>query len=409
MQTSDAISNPTAESPVSATRGDSARLDIRSVRRVFRGNVVAVSDVNLSINPGEFVAVVGPSGSGKTTLLRMIAGLESPNSGDILVDSQSIRDRPPRLRNLALVFQDPALLPHLSVEQNIAFSLHRQELRRDEIRSRIHICSRELDINHLLNRAPAELSGGERRRVALARALVRLPRILLLDEPLSNLDGPLAIATRDLIVRIARDHALTTLLVTHDQADALAVGDRIVVMNEGRIEQIGTPVNVYLEPETRFVAGFIGDPPMNLLPCAFKSDGDRIAIRLEGIDSPIIEIDATKLPTRLDDSIRRPDSTRFDLAFRSEDVRIHLNPNSADTTIEPRVAAGFGSRAMIDAVVARLEFRGYETIAALSVGPLEIKARSTTNAQIRVGDRVQAELDLNKIHLFDRTSNLRIL
>ncbi len=409
MQPSDAISNPTAESPVSATRGVTARLEIRSVRRVFRGNVVAVSDVNLSINPGEFVAVVGPSGSGKTTLLRMIAGLESPDSGDILVDSRSIRDRPPRLRNLALVFQDPALLPHLSVEQNIAFSLDRRRLRRDEIRSRIQKCSHELNINHLLNRAPAELSGGERRRVALARALVRLPRILLLDEPLSSLDGPLGIATRDLIVRIARDHALTTLLVTHDQADALAVGDRIVVMNQGRIEQIGTPDDVYREPETRFVAGFIGDPPMNLLPCAFKSDGDRIAIRLEGIDSPIIEIDTTKLPTRLDDSIRRPDSTRFDLAFRCEDVRIHLNPNSVDKTIEPRVAAGSGSRATIDAVVARLEFRGYETIAALSVGPLEIKARSTANPQIRVGDRVRAELDLNKIHLFDRTSNLRIL
>ena len=400
MQTSAPISTPSDKEAGAASRGDSARLDLRSVRRVFPGNIVAVSDVNLSINPAELVAIVGPSGSGKTTLLRMIAGLEPLDSGEIVVDSQSVGDRPPHLRDLALVFQDPALLPHLSVEQNLSIGLKYRGLKRVEIRRRIQTYSHELDIIHLLNRSPGALSGGERRRVALARALVRLPRLLLLDEPLSNLDGPLRIATRDLIARISLEHSLTTLLVTHDQADALAVGDRVVVMNQGIIEQVGTPDDIYLRPKTRFVASFIGDPPMNLLPCAIAREGDRIKLRIEGIDSPIADSNANTADVRFRDRIERSGTDRFDLAFRSENVLICNNLNGPESPIDPNRVGAIGSHAMIEAVVARLEYRGYETIATLTAGEHEIKARLKANAQIRVLDRVFARFDLGLSQVF---------
>lgn len=400
MQSSAAISTPSDKEAGATLRDDSARLEVRSLRRVFPGNVVAVSDVSLSINPGELVAIVGPSGSGKTTLLRMIAGLEPLDSGEIFVDSQSVGDRPPHLRNLALVFQDPALLPHLSVEQNLSIGLKYRGLERAEIRRRIQSYSRELDINHLLKRRSAALSGGERRRVALGRALVRLPGLLLLDEPLSNLDGPLRIATRDLIARIGRDHSLTTLLVTHDQADALAVGDRIVVMNQGRIEQIGMPDDVYLRPRTRFVASFIGDPPMNLVPCELAREGDRIKIRVRGIDSPMADFDARTADTRVQEWIERSRTDRFVLAFRSENVFIYDITNGFETPIDPNQIGASGSLARFEAVVARLEYRGYETIATLSAGGCEIKARLNANAQIRVDDRVGAGFDLTKSQVF---------
>jgi multiple sugar transport system ATP-binding protein len=228
-----------------------------------------VNGIDLSVREGEFIVLLGPSGSGKTTLLRMIAGLEQPTSGDILLNEQVITALPPRARNMAMVFQSYALYPHLDVFRNIAFPLHAQGMGRSAIEQKVAWAAGMFGISALLERKPRQLSGGERQRVALARAVVREPVVFLLDEPLSNLDAKLRISARDELQQFQRRLATTTVYVTHDQVEALALGDRIVILNHGTIHQTGTPEEVYASPADTFVATFIGAPPMNLL----KRDG----------------------------------------------------------------------------------------------------------------------------------------
>jgi multiple sugar transport system ATP-binding protein len=243
-----------------------AVVETRELTKVFKeGELGAVNNVNLTTNEGEFLVFLGPSGSGKTTLLRMIAGLERPTSGDVLIGGDVVNDLSPRQRRIAMVFQSYALYPHLSVFRNIAFPLKAQKVPKEQHRKKVEWAAALLGIQKLLDRKPRELSGGERQRVALARAIVREPSVFLLDEPLSNLDAKLRASAREELEEFHRRIGTTTIYVTHDQVEAMAMGDRVVVLHQGVVRQIGTPTEVYDSPADTFVATFLGSPPMNLL------------------------------------------------------------------------------------------------------------------------------------------------
>jgi multiple sugar transport system ATP-binding protein len=253
-----------------------ASVEARAIRKEF-GSAVAVDGVDLMVKEGEFLVLLGPSGCGKTTLLRMIAGLEKQSAGDILIGGRVVNEEPPREREIAMVFQSYALYPHLTVEKNIAFPLKAQGADPSSIPRRVHEAATMLGLEPLLQRKPRQLSGGERQRVALARAMVREPDVFLLDEPLSNLDAKLRTLARDELQQFQRRLSTTTIYVTHDQVEAMGLGDRIAVMNKGRIRQLGKPQEVYDEPNDTFVASFLGSPPMNL----FAHDGVLVGIRPE--------------------------------------------------------------------------------------------------------------------------------
>src|SRR6267142_5436152 len=242
-----------------------AVVETRNLTKVFKeGHLGAVNDVNLETREGEFLVFLGPSGSGKTTLLRMIAGLETPTSGEILIGGQVVNDLSPRERRIAMVFQSYALYPHLTVYKNIAFPLKAQNVPKHLHKEKVEWASSLLGIGALLQRKPRELSGGERQRVALARAIVREPSVFLLDEPLSNLDAKLRASAREELEQFQKRIGTTTIYVTHDQVEAMAMGDRILVLNKGHVHQLGTPTEVYDDPADTFVATFLGSPPMNL-------------------------------------------------------------------------------------------------------------------------------------------------
>jgi ABC-type sugar transport system ATPase subunit len=250
----------------------------RSVSKRF-GSVEAVRDLTLEVADGELMVLVGPSGSGKTTALRMLAGLEAVDSGEVEIDGRVVNGVAPRARDVAMVFQDYALYPQMTVRDNMAFGLRRRGLPKPEIERRVAETCRTLGLGELIDRRPRELSGGQQQRVALGRALVREPSVLLMDEPLSNLDAQLRVQARGEIRRLQREVGTTTVYVTHDQVEALTLGDRIAVMNEGRLEQVGTPEQLYDEPANMFVGGFIGSPPMSFL----RWDGALLGVRPEHV------------------------------------------------------------------------------------------------------------------------------
>ncbi|MBX6425823.1 MAG: ABC transporter ATP-binding protein [Variibacter sp.] len=241
-----------------------ATVEARRVYKLF-DEVRAVDGIDLIAKEGEFLVLLGPSGCGKTTLMRMIAGLEQPTSGEILLDGVVVNERPPRARNVAMVFQSYALYPHLTVEKNISFPLRAVGMAKEEIRKKVEWAARMFGIERLLDRKPRQLSGGERQRVALARAVVRQPVVFLLDEPLSNLDAKLRNSARDELKQFQRNLGTTTIYVTHDQAEAMGLGDRIAVLSQGKVMQVGTPQEIYGAPANTFVATFIGSPPMNMV------------------------------------------------------------------------------------------------------------------------------------------------
>jgi multiple sugar transport system ATP-binding protein len=255
-----------------------ANVQLVGIKKHFEG-VKAVDGIDLEISHGEFLVLLGPSGSGKTTLMRLVAGLEKPTGGQIVIDGQPVNDLPPRERGIAMVFQSYALYPHKTVFGNISFPLAVEGMPREDIRKKVEWASGLLGIGHLLDRMPSQCSGGERQRVAIARALVRRPKVLLMDEPLSNLDAKVRHTAREELKLFQREIHVTTIYVTHDQAEAMGLGDRIAVMNDGTIRQIGTPESIYHDPANVFVAGFVGIPPMNFI----KQDGVIVGFRPESL------------------------------------------------------------------------------------------------------------------------------
>ncbi|MEJ8571555.1 sn-glycerol-3-phosphate ABC transporter ATP-binding protein UgpC [Microbaculum marinum] len=354
----------------------------------FYDDVPAVRGINLDIADEEFVVFVGPSGCGKSTTLRMIAGLEDINDGDILIGGKVVNDMLPKDRDIAMVFQNYALYPHMTVLDNMAFGLRQRKIPKDEIGRRVREAGRILNISDLLDRKPRQLSGGQRQRVAMGRAIVRDPKVFLFDEPLSNLDAQLRVQMRTEIKKLRQKVRTTTVYVTHDQVEALTLADRVVVMNGGRIDQVGTPHELYHAPKTRFVAAFIGSPAMNLLPARIESDGDRLNAVLDGGTIKF------ELPEERRD--------RYAGLVGRDDIEIGLRPEYI-TEARSDMPPHFGR---FETKVAVTEPMGSETLVYFGIGDIELCGRTKFDAGIQDGETVQMAADLNHMHLIDTKTGL---
>jgi multiple sugar transport system ATP-binding protein len=361
-----------------------AQVSIRKIHKVFDGDVQAVKGIDLEIDDHEFVVLVGPSGCGKSTTLRMIAGLEDISSGDIMIGNRVVNDIPPRNRDIAMVFQNYALYPHLSVFENMAFGLKLRKFSREEIKRRVDEAARILDIAALLDRKPKALSGGQRQRVAMGRAIVRNPQVFLFDEPLSNLDAKLRVQMRTEIKLVHQKVNTTTVYVTHDQVEAMTLADRVVVMNQGRIEQVGPPQELYHNPKTRFVAGFIGSPAMNFLPCHIVQHGNGLAARID--EKTVLPIPAHR-------------STRY-VKFKDQAMTVGLRPEHITEVREN----GKPGVERFDVHVDVVEPMGMETMVHFLVGRDAMCARVDPNTPAKANATLQLQADMNNMHLIDPES-----
>jgi len=358
-----------------------AAVRLESVSKRFGKNVV-VEAITMEIPDREFLVLVGPSGCGKTTTLRMIAGLETVSDGKIYIGERVVNDVEPRDRNIAMVFQNYALYPHMNVYDNMAFSLQLRGMPRAEVDKRVKTAAEVLGIGHLLERKPKEMSGGQRQRAALGRAMVRDPDVFLMDEPLSNLDAKLRVQMRVELVQLHRRVNTTTVYVTHDQIEAMTMGDRIVVMNEGAVQQIATPKELYDRPVNRFVAGFIGSPPMNFVSASLVREGDRVYAQRDDLKTLIPAALAVKLPTASRGEIV--------LGMRPEDVRV------ANATT-PQSASG-----RVDLV----EQLGSEQIGVIAVGSQNLLMRTSADTPLAAGDGIALSFNDAKLHAFDPDSGV---
>ncbi len=354
-----------------------AQIVCRNIRKKY-GEVLVVPDFNLTVSDREFVVFLGPSGCGKSTMLRMMAGLETITGGELAIGDVVVNDLEPRDRGIAMVFQNYALYPHMTIRDNIAFGLRRIKVSEEEIAKRTEDVTQVLGLQPYLDRKPTELSGGQQQRVAIARAMIKTPKVFLFDEPLSNLDAKLRATMREEIALLHRKLRTTTVYVTHDQMEAMTLADRIVLMKDGKIEQVGTPEEIYEKPRTFFVAGFIGTPAMNFLELTFEggalvSDGVRLELGLSGFD------------------IR--DGQKVILGVRP--ANLHLA--AADG---PQVLTG---------VTDLTEYHGDQVLISYDVGPNRIHASVPARDRPNEGETVRFSLDENEIHLFDRETGLSLL
>jgi multiple sugar transport system ATP-binding protein len=358
---------------------------LRSVHKRF-GDQVVVKDVNIEIADREFLVLVGPSGCGKTTTLRMIAGLEDISSGEIYIRDRLVNNVEPKDRDIAMVFQNYALYPHMNVYDNMAFGLKMRHVPKSEIDRRVKEAAEILGIAALLQRKPKEMSGGQRQRVALGRAIVRNPAAFLMDEPLSNLDAQLRVQTRTEIVKLHKRVETTVVYVTHDQVEAMTMGDRIVVMKDGEIQQIDTPKRLYDAPKNAFVASFIGSPSISFLQCRARTDGDRTLL-----ESPNFSL---TLPpagrAALNGAGLNGSAHDLNLGVRPEDVRI---------------AAG-AQTGTIPAIVDVVEPLGPEQILYLLAGDQKLTARAPSDLDVRPGQKLEVALNLDRVHIFDSQTGL---
>jgi len=346
----------------------------------------AVCGIDLKIENNEFVVLVGPSGCGKSTTLRMIAGLEEITSGEVQIGGQRVNDVPPKDRNIAMVFQNYALYPHMTVAENMSFGLRLRKYPKAEINQRVNEAADILSIGDLLDRKPRQLSGGQRQRVAMGRSIVRHPEVFLFDEPLSNLDAKLRGQMRIEIKRIHQQVRTTTVYVTHDQVEAMTLADRVVVMNHGRIEQVGSPNDLYHKPNTRFVAGFIGSPTMNFIPCKLiEANG--------GLSAQVNETLSVPLPADCTERYRPQLGRDLMLGLRPEHIR---EQRSNDGT------AGVPCAVTPDVV----EPLGMETMVYFGLNGVEICARVAPEAAPRPGEALTLSIDANRAHLIDPASDM---
>ncbi len=345
-----------------------ASVELSNLQKTF-GAFTALEQLNLKIDDGEFLVLLGPSGCGKSTTMRLVAGLEEPTAGDILIGGRRINDVPARDRDLAMVFQNYALYPHMTVGENIGYPLKIARLPRAERESRVREAAEKVEMAHLLTRRPGELSGGQRQRVALARAIVRTPQLFLMDEPLSNLDAKLRTVMRAELKHLQKELGTTTIYVTHDQVEAMTLADRIVILNDARIQQIGTPAEVYARPDNTFVASFIGSPPMNLI----EGQVERGTFAHAG--------GALALPGQ-------PDGPAI-IGIRPEDIAVAHGAGDLSGTV-------FSSELLGDSTL--LNVRSGEAMIAVKVGPTE--GREMNSA-------IALHFDAAKLHVFDKATGAR--
>ncbi len=373
-----------------------AGVGFRNISKVFAGDVRAVDNLNLEVQDKEFMVLVGPSGCGKTTALRMIAGLEEATDGDLVIGETRVNDVPPKDRDIAMVFQNYALYPHMTVYDNIAFGLRLRELKgffwqlthsaeaksiKESIDKRVQDAAQMLDIKHLLHRRPKELSGGQRQRVALGRAIVRQPKVFLMDEPLSNLDAKLRIQTRAELIRLHRDLGITTIYVTHDQVEAMTMGQRIAVMKDGLLQQCDIPERVYNQPANKFVAGFIGAPPMNFIDATIREVDGRLWVDTE----------AFQLPVPAGHPVSAFSGKKVTLGIRPENIYDAAMNNPVATTPENTL------RAQVDV----LEPLGHLYIAYLKTGNHSFLASIDAGTKLKIDDHAEFTVNLDHLHFFD--------
>jgi len=359
-----------------------AAVTLKGVSKSFGTNAV-VHDVNLEIPDKEFVVMVGPSGCGKTTTLRMIAGLEDVTEGEIYIGDRLVNDVPPKDRDIAMVFQNYALYPHMTVYANMAFALKRRNVPPAATDQRVRAAAGLLGVGDFLDRTPKALSGGQRQRVAVGRAIVREPEVFLMDEPLSNLDAKLRVQMRAELSKLHNRLQATMIFVTHDQTEAMTMGDRIVVMKDGRVQQIGTPLDIYKHPDNVFVAGFIGSPAMNFCKAVLEQSAERVFVRGEGFRLP--------LPSSW------PGHAKLG-AWINREVVLGLRPEDIDDAdLHPEYAAECCLEATIDVV----EMMGNEVFLNGSIGELELVARVESETSARDGAPHRLAFNLRKAHLFD--------
>ncbi|MDM8128308.1 sn-glycerol-3-phosphate ABC transporter ATP-binding protein UgpC [Paraclostridium benzoelyticum] len=367
-----------------------AEVILKNIGKSYDNGYEAVKDVNIDIEDKEFVVLVGPSGCGKSTTLRMIAGLEEISSGELYIGNKIVNDVAPKDRDIAMVFQNYALYPHLSVYENMAFALKLRKMPKSEIDAKVREAARILDLEKVLDRKPKALSGGQRQRVALGRAIVRNPKVFLMDEPLSNLDAKLRTAMRTEITKLHKKLGTTFIYVTHDQVEAMTMADRIVIMKDGVIQQIDTPQHVYDNPDNMFVAGFIGAPQMNLIDCNISEENDVVFANAKDLK---VALDKTKA-----DILKKNGyiGKEVVLGIRPEDIHIEdiFIDNSQDT--------------IFNATVEISELMGAEVYAYLTVGGKSITSRFDSRYNVKYGQNLKLALDKNKVDIFDKETTYAI-
>ena len=370
-----------------------ASVSLSHIYKVYTGGVTAVSDFTLDIEDKEFIVLVGPSGCGKSTTLRMVAGLEEISDGELYIGDKLVNDVAPKDRDIAMVFQNYALYPHMTVYDNMAFGLKLRKTPKDEIKRRVEEAAKILDISHLLTRKPKALSGGQRQRVALGRAIVREPKVFLFDEPLSNLDAKLRVAMRTEITKLHQRLQTTFIYVTHDQTEAMTMASRIVVMKDGVIQQVDTPQNLYDYPTNEFVAGFIGSPQMNFFNVHLEKQGQDV-VAVFG-DNKIV-IPASKVEKFVDES------------YIGKDVVMGIRPENIDDSAEV-IAANPGAAITVDVEVT--ELMGSETYLYLSTTGKDgnIIARVDPRTQSHAGDKIKVAFETAHLHFFDAETEKTIL
>ena len=377
-----------------------ASLSLRNIYKKYPGGVVAVSDFNLEIKDKEFIILVGPSGCGKSTTLRMVAGLEEISSGELYIGDRLVNDVAPKDRDIAMVFQNYALYPHMTVFDNMAFGLKLRKTSKDEIKRRVEEAARILDIEHLLERKPKALSGGQRQRVALGRAIVREPKVFLLDEPLSNLDAKLRAQMRTEITKLHQRLGTTFIYVTHDQTEAMTMGTRIVVMKDGFIQQVDAPQKLYEFPCNLFVAGFIGSPQMNFIEAKVLKENDDFFVEFGSED--------TKTRAGVKYKIKLPATKNKDNcleAYVDKEVIFGIRPEHVHN--EPDLMANLPD-GIVETNVEVTELMGAETYLYMNCEGQSINARVNPASTARAGDTIKIAIDPAKIHIFDKDTEKTI-